>query len=259
MRKDKPDLVDIERLNNKLMYKQFTEWKEKAESYPYMFFCFRNKHYYHILKGPILLFPSLKVKKQIVTTEEFNQIINQIYIDGNLEWLMRYLDGKFALILSKEGEQFYYKMLNHGMEICHLCNRLLSRIRVCNEICFYHKHCLKRGPLCHYYHIQDLEKGALLQGYIDLNSVRMALEELWEKFPNGRIHFACSFIRFEDDDQPGFIVKIVRKLSDIVLDDAHNVKCIDKNLYKFYLPVIKTNGYCILNYGMRRVIHHKND
>lgn len=263
-RKDTIDYTDLKRLSKDQMESYFQQWCQKAESYPYLYYIIKNKLHYHILNGPTLIFPSKEHKIAIVNNIKFNEINNQFFKGDTtvVNELVKYISDKHCTFLSNESQNFYKKQLRDGMELCTICNKLYSRIRVCRDLCFYNKQCLKRGPLCHCYHVQDLEERTALQGYIDINSIFMTENSLWEKYPGSRIHFACLFIRYEEE-HASFVVKIMKELPEIVIrSKLHNVDLIDHNLYRFYLPSkerAKDGEFILLNYGMIRVIHHKLD
>jgi hypothetical protein len=263
-RKDTLDYTNLKSLSKDQMNDYFQQWCQKAESYPYFYYIIKNKLHYHILNGPTLIFPSKEYKIEIVNNKLFTEINDKIFNGeyGGINELIDYVSDKYCTFLSNESQNFYKKQLKDGMELCTICNKLYSRIRVCRDICFYNKKCLKRGALCHYYHVQDLEKKTALQAYIDINSIFMTEYSLWSKYPGGRIHFACLFIRYEKESE-SFLVKIMKELPEIIIKyKLHNVELINHNLYRFYLPskkIAKDREFILLNYGMRRVIHHKLD
>lgn len=263
-RKDTLDYINFKSLTKNQKDKYFQEWCQQAENYPYLYYIIKNKLHYHILNGPTLIFPDKESKIEIINNSVFNKINDDFFKVETpaTNKLIEYISDKYCTFLSNESQNFYKKQLKDGMDLCTICNKLYSRIRACRDLCFYSKKCLKRGPLCHYYHVQDLEEKTALQGYIDINSIFMTENSLWDKYPGGRIHFACLFIKYEKEHE-SFIVKIMKELPDIVIKSKlHNIELIDHNLYRFYLPSkkrVKEGKFILLNYGMRRVIHHKLD
>jgi hypothetical protein len=263
-RNDTLDYINFKLLSKEQKDEYFQKWCKNAESYPYLYYIIKNKLHYHILNGPTLIFPDKESKIEIVSNSLFNKINDKFFKEDTLavNELIEYISNKYCTFLSNESQNFYKKQLKDGMDLCTICNKLYSRIRACRDLCFYSKKCLKRGPLCHYYHVQDLEEKTALQGYIDINSIFMTENSLWNKYPGGRIHFACLFIKYEKEFE-SFLVKIMKELPDIVITSKlHNVELIDHNLYRFYLPSkkrVKESKFVLLNYGMRRVIHQKLD
>ena len=71
--------INIESLSKEDMNKYFQLWCNRAESYPYLYHIIQNKLHYHILNGPTLIFPSKEQKIKIINTEQFSQIINDIF------------------------------------------------------------------------------------------------------------------------------------------------------------------------------------
>lgn len=263
-RKDTLNYIDFTSLSKDKMDNYFQDWYKKAESYPYLYYIIKNKLHYHILNGPTLIFPSKEYKIEIVNNNIFTEINDKIFRGDHsgINELINYISDKYCTFLSNESQNFYKKHLKDGMEFCTICSKLYSRIRACRDICFYNKKCVKRGALCHYYHVQDLEEKTALQSYIDINNIFMTENSLWNKYPSGRIHFSCLFIRYEKESE-SFLVKIIKKLPDIIIKSKlHNVELIDNNIYRFYLPskkIAKGREFILLNYGMKRVIHHKLD
>lgn len=262
-RKDTLDYTNFKSLSKEQRDNYFQKWCQKAESYPYLYYIIKNKLHYHILNGPTLIFPNKESKIEIVNNTLFSEINNKFFKGKyDINELVKYISDKYCTFLSDESQNFYKKQLKDGMELCTICNKLYSRIRACRDICFYSRKCLKRGPLCHYYHVQDLEEKTALQGYIDINSIFMTENSLWNKYPGSRIHFACLFLKYEEESE-SFIVKIMKELPKIIIDSKlHNVDLVDHNLYRFYLPSkkrIREGEFILLNYGMRRVIHQKLD
>lgn len=250
--------INIESLSKEEMNEYFQLWCNKAESYPYLYHIIQNKLHYHILNGPTLIFPSKERKIQIINTEKFSQISNDIFRkkDGAVEDLVDYISDKYCTVLSEYSDNLYKQYLEANMEICTLCNRLSSRIKACYDICFYHKYCLKRGPLCHFYHLVDLQNGDPLQGYLDLNMVFMSENKLWKEHPTARIGFACIF-QDVNKKEGYFHVKIMKNLPKNVVCELHNIELIKDHIYRFYLPSKKDGEFVVLNYGMRRVVHQK--
>lgn len=265
-RKDHLNYINFSSLSSQAKDDYFQNWCKKAESYPYLYYIIKNKLNYYILNGPTLIFPDKKSKIEIVTSSKFNDIYDKFFREYDLEnainELIEYTSDKYCTFLSNENQTFYKKQLKDGMDICTICNKLYSRIRCCRDLCFYNKKCLKRGALCHYYHVHDLEENDTLQAYLDINSIFMTENDLWNSYPSGRIYFACLFIQYEKELE-SFIVKIMKKLPDIITKSKlHNVELVDHNIYRFYLPSKKMNkngNFIVLNYGMRRVTHQKID
>ena len=249
-RKDILHYVDVEKFTKKALISYFEKWKNEVESYPAFYYIFVNKLYHHIINGPVILFPSRNEKIRFLNNSEYI-FVNQ----KSKKDLQKFIDQNkfYCVILSEEGEKYYQQYLKNFSEICSLCNKCVSRIRVCKNICLYYPKCLIRGPLCHYYHFQDIHKRTPLNCFIDINLIIMSQLDLWKKYKNNRLHFAGIYSGFVEGDRPYVLIKVLKGLPDFVVNEYHGIEREDdKYLYKFYLPVCKKGEYVICPFGFRK-------